>query len=75
MKGEFFILGVFLFIFGMIILEIIYRIYKRTKGMPVPHTYTSEFELYELKKGGRSPLDPLNPTNHGLSPGDLGYKE
>jgi len=38
MKGEFFILGVFLFIFGMIILELIYRVYRRTKGSPVPYT-------------------------------------
>jgi len=38
MKGEFFILGVFLFIFGMIILEVIYRAYRRTKGRPVPYT-------------------------------------
>jgi len=42
MKGEFFILGVFLFIFGMIILEVIYRAYRRTKGKPISYKEVAE---------------------------------
>lgn len=42
MKGDFFILSVFIFIFGMIILEVIYKLYRRAKGKPVPYKRVKE---------------------------------